>query len=310
MSQRINTDKKRVIALGFFDGVHIGHSALLERTRRIADRTGLIPSVITFDSNPKAIISGGNIPLINSAEDRAGLMRRIFGIEDVIFLHFDKTTGEMGWQDFIRMIISDFGARYVVAGHDYKFGHRGEGSAERLRIEAAELNIGCDILAPVKHRGQISSSTLIRKLLIDGDVRLANEFLGHMHVMTDIVRTGYRLGRKLNTPTINMRFADGVLIPALGVYASIVYTEDGRTEYGITNIGTRPTVSNGDVNVTAETHILNFRENLYGHTVRIEFCERLRPEMKFPGVEALKEQIRRDTQSARTFFDVTSGKFR
>jgi len=300
------TDKQRVIALGFFDGVHIGHSALLERTLDVAEKTGLIPSVITFDAHPKSLVSARSIPMINSAEDRAGLIHRIFGIDDVIFLHFDRDTARMPWNDFVRLIADDFGAKHTVAGHDFRFGDKGEGDAYKLKTLAAQLNIGCDIIPEVRYKGHKSSSTLIRELLVCGDMKTANEYLGHPHVLTDVVRYGYRLGRKLGTPTINMRFEDGVLVPAHGVYATRVILDDGGAHMGVTNIGTRPTVSGGDLSVTAETHILDFRGNLYGRVVRVEFFERLRPEMRFDNTEQLRERILKDGQSVREYFAVAA----
>jgi len=294
--------KKRVIALGFFDGIHIGHAALMKRVLEVGERTNLIPSVITFDTHPQNLVDGKSIPLINSSEDRAGLLRREFGIDDIIFLHFDKTTVSMTWDKFIIHLIEDFGARHLVAGADFKFGCRGEGNSRLLAEKCAEIGIGCDIIPDVTHDGIVISSTYIRELLAEGNIGRANEFLGHPHVLTDVVRYGYKLGRTLGTPTINMRFSPGVLIPAFGVYATKVYLEGEEEQIGVTNIGTRPTVDNSD-NVTAETHILNFQRNLYGHQVRIEFHKRLRPEVKFSNKDELKAQIHKDCASSSEYFD-------
>ena len=296
-------EKKRAIALGFFDGVHIGHSALMEKVLETGGRNRLTPSVITFDTHPISLISGTAVPLINSPEDRAGLIHRIFGIDDIIFLHFDKTTADMPWNDFIGYLIDDFGARHLVAGHDFRFGSGGKGTPELLVKKCAELKIGCDIIPEVRYNGIISSSTYIRELLTAGDFENANMFLGHPHVLTDVVRYGYRLGRTLGTPTINMSFQAGVLIPAYGVYATKVYLDDGSERTGVTNIGVRPTVDNGG-QVTAETHILDYQGNLYGRRVRIEFFTRLRPEIKFSDVEELKRQIHQDCASARDYFTI------
>ncbi|MDR0861709.1 MAG: riboflavin biosynthesis protein RibF [Oscillospiraceae bacterium] len=296
------TDKRRVIALGFFDGVHIGHSALLERTLVVARERDLIPSVITFDTHPMSFVTGKTVPLINSAEDRAGLIHRIFGIDDVIFLRFEAATAHMPWDEYVRHLTDEFGAVYLVAGHDHRFGYRGEGDADKLRAKCAELGIECDIIPEVKYKGVTSSSTIIREMLIAGDIRQANEYLGHPHVLTDTVRTGYRLGRTLGTPTINMRFAAGVLVPAYGVYATRVYLGDGAERMGVTNIGVRPTVADSD-SVTAETHILNFRGNLYGRNVRIEFYERTRPEIRFSGTDELRERIHADCRDVEAYFN-------
>jgi len=293
--------KKRVIALGFFDGIHIGHAALMKRVLEIGEKIKLVPSVITFDTHPRSLIDGKAIPLINSPIDRAGLLRREFNIDDIIFLHFDKTTISMTWDKFLTHLIEEFGAKHLVAGNNFKFGFNGEGNSNLLKQKCSDMNIGCDIIPNILYDDIISSSTYIRELLIDGNIERANAFLGHPHVLTDVVRYGYKLGRTLGTPTINMRFAPGVLVPAFGVYATKVYLEDGVEQTGVTNIGIRPTVDNSG-HITAETHILDFQRNLYGHQVRIEFYERLRSETKFNNVNELQEQILKDCKAARQFF--------
>ena len=293
--------KKRVIALGFFDGLHIGHSALMKKTLEVGAAEDLIPSVITFDMHPLSLISGETVPLINSPEDRAGLIHRVFGIDDIIFLHFDKDTSNMPWDEFIGHLVTEFGARRLVAGHDFRFGSGGKGNSELLAQKCIELGVGCDIIPEVKYDGVTSSSTYIRKLISDGDMERANAFLGHPHVLTDVVRYGYKLGRTLGTPTINMCFQNGVLVPAFGVYATKVYLGDGGEHIGVTNVGVRPTVDNSD-QITAETHILNYQGNLYGRQVRIEFHTRLRPEVKFSDINRLKEQIHKDCETAQSYF--------
>ena len=300
-------EKKRVIALGFFDGIHTGHAALMKRVLEIGEKTKLVPSVITFDSHPQSLLFGKTIPLINSPEDRAELLRRIFGIDDIIFLHFDKTTISMSWSKFIDHLVDEFGAKHLVAGNDFKFGSGGEGGSKLLAEKCSDLGIGCDIIPDVIYDGVVSSSTYIRELLIKGDIERANSFLGHPHVLTDVVRYGYKLGRTLGTPTINMRFSPGVLVPAYGVYATKVFIDDRQDSHdadghiGVTNIGVRPTVDDSG-HITAETHILNFQRNLYGHKVRIEFYKRLRPETKFDDVSELKAQIQVDCLAASDYF--------
>ncbi len=295
------TEKKRVIALGFFDGLHIGHSALMERVLKISKEKDLMPSVITFDVQPRSMVTGSPDPLINSCEDRAGLIHRIFGINNVIILHFDKELMNMPWTEFVERLSSEFNAAYLVAGHNFRFGYKGEGNAEKLKEKSQELGLECDIIPEVTYKGITSSSTYIRKLITEGDMEQANEFLGHPHVLTDIVHYGYRLGRTLGTPTINMCFQEGVLIPSYGVYATRVYLEDGSEHAGVTNVGIRPTVNHTE-RVTAETYILDYSGNLYGKMVRIEFYKRLRPEIKFGSVDELKAQIHKDAKSASDYF--------
>ena len=294
-------EKKRVLALGFFDGVHIGHSALMRKVLEVGFEDSIIPSVITFDAHPLSLVNGQSVPLINSPEDRAGLIHRVFGIDDIIFLHFDKTTSHMPWDEFITHLVAEFGARHLVAGHDFKFGYGGKGNSILLAEKCREQGLGCTIIPEVKLDGVTSSSTYIRELILSGNIERANAFLGHPHVLTDIVRYGYRLGSTLGTPTINMCFQDGVLVPAYGVYATKVYIGDSGEHIGVTNVGVRPTVDNSD-QITAETHILDFQGNLYGRQVRIEFYKRLRPEIKFGDITQLKEQINKDCESAHRYF--------
>jgi len=294
--------KKRVIALGFFDGIHIGHAALMRKVSDIAKETGLMPAVITFDTHPLNMISGKSIPIINSADDRAGLISRMFNIEDVIFLHFDANTMKMRWDEFIKRLVSDFNAAHLVAGHDYRFGYKGEGDTEKLKKLCAELGLGCDIIPAVVRDGITISSTHIRELIASGEIEKANEFLGHPHVLTDTVRRGYQFGRTLGAPTVNMRFDEGVLVPLHGVYAAKVYLDDGCKFTAVTNIGTRPTVGNSNV-ATVESYILGFDGNLYGRQIRVEFFSLLRPEKRFSSIEKLKEQILIDAVAAKEYFD-------
>jgi riboflavin kinase/FMN adenylyltransferase len=300
-------DKKRVIALGFFDGVHLGHIKKKKKARGIADSSHLIPSATTFDEHPQTVIYGKEVPLINSSEDRAWLMHTVCGVDDTLILHFDKYTSQIKWDDFLKLLSSEFGAEYIVAGVDYRCGKDGEGNSKLLKEKCSELNIDCEIIPEVKYDGITISSTIIRELLINGDIKKANTFLGHPHILSDTVRYGFRLGRKLGTPTINMLFRKGVLIPKPGVYITKVYFE-GKSDVrplvpykGITNVGARPTVDDSG-NITAETHILNFRENLYGRKVRIEFHEYLRAEKKFDNLDELKAQIHEDCAFAEKYF--------
>ncbi|MCL2046364.1 MAG: bifunctional riboflavin kinase/FAD synthetase [Oscillospiraceae bacterium] len=295
-------ENKRAIALGFFDGIHIGHSALISKVLNIAIDTGLTPSVVTFDTHPQTLVRGETTPLITSLEDRVGLINRLFHIDDIIFLHFDSNTANMPWYEFIDHLSSEFSAGHLVAGHDFKFGRGGAGNSSLLMEKCREMGIGCDIIPEVKLDGITCSSTFIRELIASGDIERANEFLGHPHVLTNVVRYGYRLGRTLGSPTINMLFEDDVLVPAFGVYATKVYLEDGSNHLGVSNIGVRPTVDNSTQQVTAETHILDFDGNLYGRKVRIEFHKYIRKEIKFSHTDELRAQIQKDCISAKSYF--------
>ncbi|MGE4483751.1 MAG: riboflavin biosynthesis protein RibF [Oscillospiraceae bacterium] len=294
--------KGRVIALGFFDGVHLGHRALIEKTIERAAERGITPSVISFDAHPSSMTGDKPVPLINSSIDRADMFRRYFGIEDTIFLHFDRDLMSMEWYSFVDWLTEGFGARHLVAGYDFRFGFHGAGDSERLVKKCAQLGIGCDIVPKVTLGGITISSTYIRELLTSGRVEEANRFMGHPHTLTDTVRHGFRLGSALGIPTINMQFGEGILQPARGVYATKVYLENGGIYTAVTNIGVRPTVSGGNT-VSVESHILDYSGNLYGRRVRLEFFKYLRPEVKFADVTALRTQVEKDENAAREFFE-------
>ena len=295
-------DQKRVIALGFFDGIHIGHAALLQRTCERAAEIGAVPSALSFDVHPDTLVLGKPVPLINSSAGRADLIRRLFGIENVIFIHFDRTVMQMPWQDFVQTLITEMNAVWVVVGHDFRFGWKGQGTAEKLRAYCAENALGCDVIPPVMLEGRVVSSTYIRTLIEEGDMERANAYLGHPHTLVDTVHYGFRLGTKMGTPTINMRFPEGVIVPRHGVYAARAILEDGSSHMAVTNVGVRPTVS-GENRVSVESFILDYSGNLYDQRVRVEFYQFIRPEQKFESVDALRQQILADAETTRVYFE-------
>ena len=294
-------EKKRVIALGFFDGVHIGHGELMKRTKQRAEELGAMPSVLSFDVHPDTLVFGREVPLINSAIGREEIIRRCYGIENVVFIHFNRHVMQMDWRDFLEDLIRDLQICHIVVGHDFCFGYKGLGTAARLQDYCAAHGLGCDVIPPVMLDGQIVSSTRIRELIAAGEIEEANRWLGHPHTLTDTVHSGYHLGRKLGSPTINMFFPHGVVVPRHGVYASKVFLESGESYIAVTNVGVRPTVSSDD-RVSVESHLLDYSGNLYGRQARVEFYAFLRAETKFESFEALSEQIRRDADAARAYF--------
>lgn len=292
---------KRVIALGFFDGVHLAHGALLRRVCQRAEELEATPCAFTFDCHPSARLSSHPDPLLNSLEDREWLMTHVYGIQEVLLASFDRMM-EMSWQDFItEYLVKEQRAVHVVAGHDFHFGYRGEGTPERLQEMCARLGLGCDIIGKIELNGIRISSSHIRTLVERGDMETARAFLGHPHLLSDRVAPGKHLGRTLGFPTVNLRFQPGVIVPAYGVYATKVALENGAEVPAVTNVGVRPTVETGGA-VNVEGYLLDYSGDLYGQRVRMAFYHRLRGERKFPSVEALTREVMRNAQQTRDYF--------
>lgn len=294
-------ERKCVLALGFFDGVHRGHAALLNRTIERAEALGVEGAVMTFDTHPDTLVQGTPVPLINSAPDRANLIRRLFGIDRVEFFRFTEETMHMPWEEFLRSIQAELGVVGFVVGYDFRFGWRGEGNTGRLRDYCAANGLTCDVVDKVELDGITVSSTYIRKLVAAGDVERAAEFLGHRHCLSRTVEHGQRIGRTIGIPTVNLTMPEHVLAPAHGVYITRVYLPDGRSFAGVTNVGTRPTVSDSGA-VSVETFLLDFDGDLYGQTIRLEFCRRLRGERKFDSLEVLRQEIQHNIAQTRDYF--------
>ena len=295
--------KPSVIALGFFDGVHRGHAALLQRAAQRATELGVESAVFTFNRPPKEVVTGKKVHLINSTDDRRDLMERLYGIDRVIFAPFDDNMMHCSWQDFLHeLLIRENGAVHLVAGHDYRFGYKNEGNPQLLQEACAALGIGCDIIPKVELEGITVSSTYIRTLVEQGEVERAAQFLGHRHCLSQIVRHGQHFGRTIGIPTVNLTVPEGVLVPRHGVYITRVYLPDGRSFPGVTNIGVRPTVSHSGV-VTVETFLLDFNGDLYDQRIRLEFFCYLRSEQRFADAEGLRRQIHRDIAQTRAYFE-------
>jgi len=295
-------DQRRVIALGFFDGVHMGHGALLRTVAERAAALGAVPCAFTFDQSPAAALTGKPVPLLSTVEDREALMRELYGIQEVIVAPFDVMR-RMDWRDFVDQYLKqELGAIHAVAGHDFHFGYRGEGDPGRLAEECARIGMGCDIIPRVEIDGSTVSSTYIRTLVEEGKMERARWFLGHPHVLSGTVVHGSELGRTLGTPTANLLVPQGVIAPGFGVYASRVRLPDGTTRPAVTNVGVRPTVNQDKSSVTVEPWILDYRGDLYGQDIRVEFYARLRPERKFPSVQALRDAILENARQTRDYF--------
>lgn len=291
---------KRVLALGFFDGVHLGHQSLLSQVRQIAAETGFEPTAVSFDPPPAQILTGQVVPLINSVDDRSFMLTSWYGMKQVKLLHATKALLETDWVSYVEeYLLRDLEAQHIVAGYDHRFGYRGEGTAEKLQALCMERGIGCTIVPPVEQDGAAISSTRIRAAL-EKDPQQAFRLLGHPHLLSGTVSHGRSIGRTMGYPTVNLPLQPNVVLPACGVYASQIEA-DNRRYLAVTNIGRRPTFQDDD-SISVESFLLDFQGDLYGKSLRLLLHRFLRPERKFDTPEALASEIRRNVDQTRGFF--------
>lgn len=293
---------RRAIALGYFDGVHLGHRALMNRAVQRAKENNAISAVFTFDVHPDSVVQGRQVPLITANAYRREEIKRLGGVDEVIFGHFDECMRTMDWRAFIsELLVGQFGACYIISGHNNRFGYKGLGTAEGMAEECRKLGIGYDCIEDVKINGIVVSSTYIRQLISQGNMENAARFLGHPYTVTGIVEHGRHVGSQvLGVPTVNLRLPTEMALPPYGVYATRVLVGD-KAYIAATNIGIKPTFVDGGA-PTIEPHLLDFSGDLYGRLIHVELHKFLRPERSFPTVEALKDAIAANVRQTRDFF--------
>lgn len=294
-------NKKTIYALGFFDGVHLGHQALLGQTRLLAAEKGCDAGVVTFTAHPDGIVSGTAPKLITTPEDRYQLLTG-YGMEKILQLPFDRKLMQMDWQDFLCLLLTEYGAAGFVCGSDFRFGAKGSGTAEKLISFCKDRDLSCSVVPQQYLDGIRVSSTHIRVLLEEGNAAEANRYLGHPYTLTGTVTAGRGLGHTIGVPTANVLLPPELVQPKLGVYACRAFVE-GKCYPAVTNIGSRPTV--GGHQVRAESWLLDFEGDLYGKMLTLHFCDYLRPEKKFPNVDDLVAQIRKDAEKTRKILEKT-----
>lgn len=293
----------RVIALGFFDGVHLGHGALLERTNALGKQYGVPTAALTFDIHPDELVRQEPVLLLNTRQEREQLVKTLYGVEELLTLTFDRQRMEQSWQDFIdSTLMGEYGGIHLVCGYDFRFGARGEGNGTLLKEYCAQRGIGCDCIPQVSVGGEAVSSTRIRRLLLEGSMDEAVALLGHPHLIRGTVVGGRKIGRTIGIPTANLEPGEKRLLPRSGVYAARAFY-DGMYRPAVVNIGSRPTV--GGSHVTIEPWILDFEGDLYGKELSLELYAFLRPEKKFEDLNALRREILRNADQTRTLFGTT-----
>ena len=291
--------EKIIYALGFFDGVHLGHQDLLDTCRSLAKKEKAKAGVLTFTGSLMKEGQG----LITTLEEREILFRQQ-KMEEILILPFDENLKKMPWQAFYRLLKEKYHAAGFVCGEDFRFGTGGEGTASSLQEICQKEGLPCCVVEKVKVENTVVSSRQIRTLLEEGNIEKANALLGHPHLLAGKVEAGKQLGRTIGVPTANLPYdPERVKLPH-GVYACRTEVE-GRSHIAVTNIGSRPTVEGESV--TVEPWILDFNGDLYGEELRLEVYAFLRPEKKFPDLQQLKAQIAMDALCAREIFEKDGG---
>ena len=290
-------NQKTIYALGFFDGVHLGHQALLRECSRLTKLHGCQTGVVTFSVHPDGLVLGSAPALLNTNDDRTKLLHA-YGIGTVLTIPFDRTLMNTHWSSFLSQLV-DHDAAGFVCGSDFRFGTGGIGTAKKLAAFCEKHGLPYSVVPEQMLDGIRISSTHIRGLLAAGNIEEAVRFLGHPHILSGQVVPGKQLGRTIGIPTANLLLPDGICGLRHGVYATLCHA-NGNVYQAVTNVGTRPTVDGQSV--TIESYLLDFQGDLYGKTLTVAFHAFLRPEQKFASLEELQKEIQRNALQARKFF--------
>jgi riboflavin kinase/FMN adenylyltransferase len=287
---------RRAVSIGSYDGIHLGHRALLERLRAHGERLGGDTVLVTFEPLPREYLSPDDPPpRLTSLRERWRLLAET-GIDYVWLLRFDERVRTMSGEAFAERLRGQLGAAVVVVGHDFRFGRNGEATVAFLEAAGAQMGFSVDVVPPVTVDGTRVSSSRIREALARGDLRQAERWLGRPYGMRGRVIEGRHLGRKLGYPTANLRL--GRRRAALGgIFAVRVRGPSPEALPAVASLGNRPTVDG--VETLLEAHLFDFAGDLYGREIEVEFVEKLREEERFASVEALVEQMNRDAAAAR-----------
>lgn len=290
-----------VLTIGTFDGVHLGHQALLDRTVRSARTLGVAPAALTFVPHPRSVLNEQSSLLYLMPVARRMDLIRARGIPYVVTHPFDRATAQASAADFFSRLSQSFPLQRLVVGENFRIGRNREAGVAELRVLGAIQGWDVETVRPVVRDGLPVSSTRIRQALTEvGDVELAARLLGRPFELYGPVINGFGRGRSIGVPTANLRIDPDLLVPLNGVYLCAVQIEEqaGPTHTGALNIGIRPTFDSGERSV--ELHILDFEGDLYGGNLTVHLLRRIRGERKFESVGALVEQIGRDLALARS----------
>ncbi|MGE7089847.1 riboflavin biosynthesis protein RibF [Lysinibacillus sp. NPDC048646] len=291
------------LAIGFFDGVHIGHQAVIEAAKEEGNKRHIPTAVMTFDPHPSLVLGGRNekVFYITLLQQKLQLFEEQ-GVEKVFVVHFTSDFAKLSPADFVETFIRSLNIQHVTAGFDFSFGAFGKGTMEDMRA-LSDGDYGVTVVEKKADELEKISSTRIRKLLQEGDMEAARVLLGRPFEITGMVVHGDKRGRTIGFPTANVQALEGAFIPASGVYAVRLLVQNKWYD-GVCNVGYKPTFKDpNNKPLSIEVHILNFEKNIYGEEVHVTWYKRIRSERKFDGIEALKIQIEKDKQETIQYFE-------
>jgi riboflavin kinase/FMN adenylyltransferase len=293
--------RKVCLAIGFFDGVHLGHQQIIRQTTADARQHEALALIVTFDRHPSTVVAPDRAPaLIYPLAQKLRVLESL-EVDVTLVLHFDKAFSQHSGEEFIRTLARAAGhIRSVCVGASFMFGHKRSGNVELLRRLGQELHFAVHGLAAVSLDGKAVSSTRIRQAIAAGHLDAASQMLGRTYALAGKVVAGDKLGRQLGFPTANLQVA-GLVLPPAGVYAAHAKTASS-SHRAVVNIGSRPTVAGAHPLLRVEAHLLDFSGDLYGQDLELVLVDRLREERKFPSLEELRQQIALDVQEARRCF--------
>jgi len=299
--ENANIAKPTVLTLGVFDGLHLGHQAIMEKVIERAAAVNAEATAITFDPHPRAVLHPESAPPLLQTLDQRLANLEVLGIDQAIVVKFDREFASQPAEEFLHNVVRDrLHAKEVYLGKGFAFGKGRGGNIELLRRMSVQLGFVADEVDEVRLRGMRISSSRIRELLAAGRVNLARRMLGRPYGVEGIVIRGDQRGRTIGFPTANLKPHNRV-IPKFGVYATAALVE-GVWRRSVTNIGVRPTFESAAA-PSIETYIFDFDLDIYGDALRVRFLHRIRDERKFSGIDELVAQIRRDTERARNYFE-------
>lgn len=296
----ISLPKASAVTLGKFDGLHIGHRKLIDIVKEKAKEQDLLTVIFTFDSIPLRLLPQKNQHFLTINSERKTICEKL-GIDCLVEYPFTRDFMNMEAEDFVKkIIVEELRAKVVVVGTDYGFGKGRSGDVNLLKTLGDKYDFETIVVEKEKYQGQEVSSTYIRNELLLGHMETVNVLLNRPFSITGVVSSGKQLGRTIDMPTVNIYPTESKLLPPKGVYASKLII-DGKEYFGVTNLGTRPTVNNSP-EVSVETNIFNFNKNIYGKKIEVMLMHFLRAEIKFDSIDSLKKQMETDKEFAKNMF--------